>query len=659
MSPARPWPDRGRSLPVPSGYQCIRNRRRCQGVPRQETTGRLLPILTDVLPSNWIMPRTSGILSGTMRKRRLFGFRDCPRRWLAIVLAVGLVGCKDSEPTGQGGGDKKEITPALYWELPPKRQAAIRTTKIYIPEGIGFADDAVTKGPWASTFERMVHQCEINYFVWQTARTMFEFEHPTVMLEGIAFDMWSGDLKAILGASLHSRRSPAMYIARSLPESMVDGWYADITDYLDDWPQARDHQITKALGTFDERIYCLADNTIRWPVIAYRRDYFAQAGITNEFGEPGPPSNWTWSDFRKYAKTLTKDTDGDGKIDRWGFVAEQHRFDLYYSYCNGLEYRLYVPDKSGQYVWRFNPADPKLLAGIKKFREMYWVDRSVLTGVHYTWLVKEREFSSDKVAMAMVGSGHPPEWALTKPFMFGGKINTIDILGMAPVPRADPVPPDAEGFLYREAGCNMFGFNPLYSPEQLKAAIGWFRSWVCGYYNFLYLSSMRHQNKAWGRPDPFPPYDLTKTYEPEVPLPSGKGREVYPKEWINVYDVHNALELFPTPQMFGLLKPAQLGDGLNNLFSELLFAKPKKRRADGSLDPEAEESLIRGILAVHTGKINARCMNARPADEDELRTLRDKMKRYYTALVDFAGRNLPPAAAAEVAEFVETECICW
>jgi hypothetical protein len=141
-------------------------------------------------------------------------------------------------------------------------------------------------------------------------------------------------------------------------------------------------------------------------------------------------------------------------------------------------------------------------------------------------------------------------------------------------------------------------------------------------------------------------------------MPPGKGREVYPKDWRHVYDVYNSLELFPTPQMFGLLKPVQLGDGLNNMYSELLFTKPE-RDAQGNLDPAAEDALIHDILAEHTAKITARCMNTRITNEEQLREIRDKMKRYYTALVDFARRNLPPAAAREMATFVETECRCW
>ncbi len=45
-------------------------------------------------------------------------------------------------------------------------------------------------------------------------------------------------------------------------------------------------------------------------VLYYNKD------ILDELGEKPPK---TWEDFRRIAKAATKDTDGDGKIDRWGF----------------------------------------------------------------------------------------------------------------------------------------------------------------------------------------------------------------------------------------------------------------------------------------------------------------------------------------------------
>ncbi len=47
-------------------------------------------------------------------------------------------------------------------------------------------------------------------------------------------------------------------------------------------------------------------------VVFYNKDLFDQ------FGVPYPKGDWTWKDFVKTAQMLTKDTDGDGKIDIFG-----------------------------------------------------------------------------------------------------------------------------------------------------------------------------------------------------------------------------------------------------------------------------------------------------------------------------------------------------
>jgi len=47
-------------------------------------------------------------------------------------------------------------------------------------------------------------------------------------------------------------------------------------------------------------------------VVAYNKDLFDRAGIRY------PTDDWTWDDFLRIAKRLTRDTDGDGAIDQWG-----------------------------------------------------------------------------------------------------------------------------------------------------------------------------------------------------------------------------------------------------------------------------------------------------------------------------------------------------
>lgn len=50
-------------------------------------------------------------------------------------------------------------------------------------------------------------------------------------------------------------------------------------------------------------------------VVYYNKSLFDAAGLDY------PKAGWTWDDFMATAKELTKDTDGDGKIDQWGFTA--------------------------------------------------------------------------------------------------------------------------------------------------------------------------------------------------------------------------------------------------------------------------------------------------------------------------------------------------
>ena len=52
-------------------------------------------------------------------------------------------------------------------------------------------------------------------------------------------------------------------------------------------------------------------------VLFYNKDMFDKAGVAY------PTADWTWNDLRAAAKQLTKDTNGDGKTDQYGFIFDQ------------------------------------------------------------------------------------------------------------------------------------------------------------------------------------------------------------------------------------------------------------------------------------------------------------------------------------------------
>jgi multiple sugar transport system substrate-binding protein len=55
-------------------------------------------------------------------------------------------------------------------------------------------------------------------------------------------------------------------------------------------------------------------------VIAYNKDLFDRAGV------PYPGTEWTWDEFVAAARKLTRDTDGDGAVDQWGFWLDRRDF---------------------------------------------------------------------------------------------------------------------------------------------------------------------------------------------------------------------------------------------------------------------------------------------------------------------------------------------
>lgn len=51
-------------------------------------------------------------------------------------------------------------------------------------------------------------------------------------------------------------------------------------------------------------------------MLVYNKKLFREAGLVDENGEPLPPA--TWDEFKNAARILTKDTNGDGRVDQWG-----------------------------------------------------------------------------------------------------------------------------------------------------------------------------------------------------------------------------------------------------------------------------------------------------------------------------------------------------
>jgi len=97
------------------------------------------------------------------------------------------------------------------------------------------------------------------------------------------------------------------------------GALLDVTEQLKgtDSPTAKiDTYFPEVVKTavFHDKVYGLP--WISQPVLLYYNPKLFDAA-----GVPYPDASWDWAKFMQVAESLTKDTDGDGTVDQWGFTA--------------------------------------------------------------------------------------------------------------------------------------------------------------------------------------------------------------------------------------------------------------------------------------------------------------------------------------------------
>ena len=79
-------------------------------------------------------------------------------------------------------------------------------------------------------------------------------------------------------------------------------------------------------------------------LLFYNQDLFDEAGV------PYPTEDWTWDDFMDICRKVTKDTDGDGRIDQFGTYNYTWQDAMYTSGGSAFDNEKQNVDFSNQYV---------------------------------------------------------------------------------------------------------------------------------------------------------------------------------------------------------------------------------------------------------------------------------------------------------------------
>lgn len=151
----------------------------------------------------------------------------------------------------------------------------------------------------------------------------FEQSHPGVVVQQQSAGTGQAEYRERILTSIVAGRPPDVFLLDNIdvPAFTRRGVTLDLAPYLGRVGVDLSRFDSTVLGIFRSgpAVYALPKGYTPM-VVVYNKTLFDRAGL------PYPTDDWTWDDFLRVAKALTRDTDGDGKIDQWGAAYDRRVF---------------------------------------------------------------------------------------------------------------------------------------------------------------------------------------------------------------------------------------------------------------------------------------------------------------------------------------------
>jgi len=234
-----------------------------------------------------------------------------------------------------------------------------------------------------------------------------------------------------------------------------EGLLRPIDEYFDfndpKWPKS-----IKTFGNINGKMYGFKNSVSEGAGIYYNKALFKREGLPNPH-QLEKEGNWNWDTFLDIMKKATKDTDGDGVTDQWGFANHAPFLARHLTYANGGSL---IELKDGK--WVFTAGEPKALKALRFLGDMFNTYKVIAPNKHGSmddWNDSVALFDSGKVAMT---TGETWEGK--------NKQAMTDEFGFVSVPKG----PDASDADYKIAIENFpMYYMPSNSKQPKEAAIIW------------------------------------------------------------------------------------------------------------------------------------------------------------------------------------------
>ena len=254
----------------------------------------------------------------------------------------------------------------------------------------------------------------------------FQAEHPNITLELDYVSYADKDTKYATEIGAGAGPDVIHLHAYSLRSFIERGFLMDITPFIekeggDDFLKPWYPQTLEMMQ--DEGSYYAIPGDFMSMALFYNKNFYEEAGL-----DPNKPPA-TWDEFLEYAKALTRDRDGDGQVDTWGFGTIG-------AISPGFELR-FTPillSQGGDYLNEDNTCSalntPEAKEAFAFFVKLFTEHEVIPPGVtaQNPGTVRE-QMANEQIAM-LLGSG----W--TAPIVDGVNpdLNAFEVLGVADVP---------------------------------------------------------------------------------------------------------------------------------------------------------------------------------------------------------------------------------
>ncbi|MEO8609337.1 MAG: sugar ABC transporter substrate-binding protein [Chloroflexota bacterium] len=237
--------------------------------------------------------------------------------------------------------------------------------------------------------------------VWQTIVDEFQKQNPgiTVNVDVSDWESYWDKLR-----TLYAGGTPPDVFAMDAPlypDWQSRGVLLNLQPYLDKDPTFLDgfYPVTLEAYKRDDGYYGLPRD-FQTITLFYNKDMFDAAGVAY------PTDKWTLDDLKTAAKALTKDSNGDGVIDQWGFSTDLYDMELFWSEA--------IWEYGGEVI---SPDYTKTLLGDEKAAQAWnYIADMVLTDKSVPDPDQSAQFGNDPfaagvAAMTTIGHWVVPEYA--------------------------------------------------------------------------------------------------------------------------------------------------------------------------------------------------------------------------------------------------------